>query len=87
MAAIKETLYSIIEPAVAALGLELVGFELVQSNNSTLLRVYVDHENGIGIDAIEKVSRQISADDGRGRAYSESLYVGSVFSRIKSAAL
>lgn len=61
MTAVKDKLENIIEPAVTALGYELVGCELIQSGNSTTLRVYVDDENGIGIDAITKVSRQISA--------------------------
>lgn len=61
MAVAKERLNSIIEPAVTALGYEFVGYQLVQSGNSAVLRVYVDDENGISIDAIEKVSRQISA--------------------------
>lgn len=61
MAVAKERLDTIIESAVAALGYEFVGYRLVQSGNSTVLRVYVDDQNGISIDAIEKVSRQISA--------------------------
>ncbi|MCB1827893.1 MAG: ribosome maturation factor RimP [Coxiellaceae bacterium] len=59
--AVKDKLERIIEPAVSALGFELVGFELIQSGNSNTLRVYVDGENGIDIDAITQVSRQISA--------------------------
>jgi len=57
----KQKLDDVIEPAVAALGYEFVGHQLIQSGHSTILRVYVDAENGISIDAIEQASRQISA--------------------------
>ncbi len=61
MAPIKHDLNCIIESAVAALGFDFVGCDLVQSGGSTVLRVYVDTVNGIDIASIEKVSRQISA--------------------------
>ena len=52
---------NIIEPAVAALGYELVGIESVQEGKSRLLRVYVDGENGIGLDDLADLSRQVGA--------------------------
>jgi ribosome maturation factor RimP len=58
---IKTELEGIIESAVIAQGCELVGCEMIQSGNRTTLRVYVDAANGIGIDDITQVSRQISA--------------------------
>ena len=61
MTTVKGELERIIESAVSALGIDFVGCELIQSGKSTVLRVYVDEINGIDIDAIEKVSRQISA--------------------------
>lgn len=55
-------LQTIIEPAVTALGYELWGCEWVGAGkNRRLLRVYVDGENGISLDACAKISRQISA--------------------------
>lgn len=55
-------LQMIIEPAVTALGYELWGCEWVGAGkNRRLLRVYVDSENGVNIDACAKISRQISA--------------------------
>lgn len=57
----SQELRDIIEPAVTALGYELVGCEVVQEGKHSVLRVYVDGENGISIDAITDVSRQISA--------------------------
>jgi ribosome maturation factor RimP len=55
-------LQSIIEPAVKALGYDLWGCEWVGAGkNRRLLRVYVDREEGVNIDACAKISRQISA--------------------------
>jgi len=61
MATVKRELQEIIEPAVTALGYELVGCEVSQDGKRCVLRVYVDAENGITIDAITQISRQISA--------------------------
>jgi len=61
MTAVKPELLEIIEPAVTALGYELVGCEINQNGKRSVLRVYVDGEGGISIDAITQISRQISA--------------------------
>lgn len=49
-------LRNLIEPAVTALGYELVGVELSRG----LLRVYIDHAEGIGVDDCQAVSYQVS---------------------------
>lgn len=49
-------LRKLIEPAVTALGYELVGVEL----STGLLRVYIDHEQGISVDDCQAVSYQVS---------------------------
>ena len=54
-------LTELLEPAVKALGFELWGLEYLTSGRHGLLRVYIEHENGIKIEDCEKVSRQISA--------------------------
>lgn len=54
-------LEELLEPAVVALGLELVGSELVARSGSSLLRVYIDSPNGVSIDDCERVSKQIAA--------------------------
>lgn len=51
----------LIEPAVMALGYELLGCELFHQGRYSLLRVYIDQERGISIDDCERASRQISA--------------------------
>ncbi len=47
-----------IEPAVTALGFELVGVEYSGSNG--MLRVYIDHKDGITVDDCQAVSHQVS---------------------------
>ena len=61
MVTLAQKINAIIEPAVQALGYELVGCELQDQGRRKLLRVYVDGEKGITIDACAKVSRQIGA--------------------------
>lgn len=61
MAQTSKALNEIIQPAVVALGYEFVGCECLSQGHGTLLRVYVDSKDGIGLDEIAKVSRQISA--------------------------
>ena len=53
-------LQALIQPSVEALGYELVGIEHLPQGKHSLLRVYIDSENGIQIDDCEKVSHQIS---------------------------
>ena len=51
----------LIEPTVKALGLELWGIELSQQGKYSLLRIYIEREQGVLIEDCEKVSRQVSA--------------------------
>ena len=53
-------LVNLIEPIVEGLGYECVGIEYNSHPNHGLLRVYIDHENGILLDDCTKVSHQIS---------------------------
>jgi ribosome maturation factor RimP len=52
-------LRKLLEPAVSALGFELVGVEFV-SGRRGLLRLYIDSEDGISIDDCQAVSHQVS---------------------------
>ena len=52
-------LRELIEPAVTALGYELVGVEFTHGKTG-VLRVYIDHPEGIGVDDCEAVSHQVS---------------------------
>ena len=53
-------LEQLIEPAVRALGFELVGVEYMPQGRHSLLRIYIDSPHGIGLEDCEKVSHQVS---------------------------
>ena len=61
MAKIADKGLSIINPSIEDLGYELLGIEYVPSGKHSILRLYIDSENGIGVDDCEIVSRQVSA--------------------------
>ncbi len=61
MATIRDKLYEIITPVVEGLEYELVGIEYLPQGKHSLLRIYIDQEEGITLDDCEKVSRQVSA--------------------------
>ena len=57
-----EELSGLLAPAIADLGLELVGIEFSPNTHGSLLRVYIDEsERGVNIDDCERASREISA--------------------------
>ncbi|NVJ59661.1 MAG: ribosome maturation factor RimP [Gammaproteobacteria bacterium] len=60
MAMIDE-LNSLIEPAVEAVGFEFVGLEYIVQGRQSVLRIFIDHEEGITVDNCADVSRQVSA--------------------------
>ena len=58
----NDELSQLLEPAIADLGLELVGIEFSPNAGGSLLRVYIDEaERGVTIDDCERASREISA--------------------------
>jgi ribosome maturation factor RimP len=61
MAQANAQLQAIIEPAVTALGFELVGIEYLSQGRHSVLRIYIDHEDGIDVEDCAEVSRQVSA--------------------------
>jgi len=61
MATIREKLHALIAPVAEGLGYELVGVEYLPQGKHSLLRIYIDQEEGITLDDCEQVSRQISA--------------------------
>ncbi len=60
MSRVAEQVTALIEPAVAALGYELLGVEYLPQGRHSLLRVYIDAEDGITLDDCERVSHQVS---------------------------
>ncbi|MFM2484378.1 ribosome maturation factor RimP [Celerinatantimonas yamalensis] len=61
MATIEQRLTEMLEPAVDALGYELIGVEFVNAGKHSILRLYIDHEQGITVDDCAAVSHQVSA--------------------------
>jgi len=58
---LEQKLTAMLEPAVEALGFEMVGVEFVRAGKHSILRVFIDHENGINVDDCADVSHQVSA--------------------------
>ncbi len=50
MAKIADKVFSIINPIVIDMGYELLGIEYVASGKLSVLRIYIDCEEGIGVD-------------------------------------
>ncbi|TEU26954.1 MAG: ribosome maturation factor RimP [Gammaproteobacteria bacterium] len=61
MAKIADKIEALIDPVIVDMSYELVGIEYVASGKHSTLRIYIDSENGIGVDDCEAVSRQVSA--------------------------
>ncbi len=55
-----DRLTTIIEPIVSRMGYEFVGVELLPREKQSVLRVYIDSENGVLIEDCAKVSHQLS---------------------------
>jgi ribosome maturation factor RimP len=60
MVRVSERLQAIIEPAVTVLGYELVGVEYVSQGRHSVLRIYIDSEDGVTVDDCARVSHQVS---------------------------
>lgn len=50
-----------LRPAVEEVGKELLGVEFISAGNQSVLRLFIDHENGINVDDCAEVSRQVGA--------------------------
>lgn len=61
MATKEQQLHDLIAPAVTALGYEMWGLEYLTHGGETVLRVFIDSENGINVDDCAAVSHQASA--------------------------
>ncbi len=56
-----DRLERLIRPVVEGLGCTLWGIEYRPQKRSALLRVFIDKDDGVGMDDCERVSRQLSA--------------------------
>ena len=57
---LEKKLSNLFEPVIESMAYELVGVELTGSGNGTILRIYIDAENGITVDDCQAVSYQVS---------------------------
>ena len=72
--ALRDQIEQLIEVPIESLGYELVGVEYIKNGQHTVLRIYIDAEQGIGIEDCERVSHQVSGilevEEPIGSAYS-----------------
>jgi ribosome maturation factor RimP len=61
MAKISDKINELITPSIEDLGYELVGVEYISSGKHSILRVYIDTDQGVYINDCEKVSHQLSS--------------------------
>ncbi|OUS31329.1 ribosome maturation factor RimP [Thalassotalea sp. 42_200_T64] len=61
MSNFEQKLSEMLRPSVEMTGVELLGIEYISAGNNSVLRLYIDHENGIDVDNCAEVSRQVSA--------------------------
>ncbi|HEB95215.1 MAG TPA: ribosome maturation factor RimP [Sedimenticola thiotaurini] len=60
MTGTADGLTRLIESAVVPMGYELVGVEYLDQGHGGVLRVYIDHADGISVDDCARVSHQVS---------------------------
>ena len=58
---LQDEIEQLLRPTIESMGYELWGCEYLAQGKHSLLRIYVDKEDGIGIADCEQVSRQVSA--------------------------
>jgi ribosome maturation factor RimP len=61
MSSVQERLTDLLDPVVEALGCELWGVEYLTQGRSAVLRIFIDKQEGIGVEDCERVSRQVSS--------------------------
>jgi ribosome maturation factor RimP len=61
LAKFEQKLTDLLRPAVEETGKTLIGIEYISAGNNSILRLFVDHENGINVDDCAEVSRQVGA--------------------------
>jgi len=61
LAKFEQKLTDMLRPAVEETGKKLLGVEYISAGNNSVLRLFVDHENGINVDDCAEVSRQVGA--------------------------
>lgn len=57
----QDELIQLLTPTITDMGYELWGCEYLSQGRHSLLRIYIDKPDGIGIEHCQEVSRQVSA--------------------------
>lgn len=57
---VQERVRAVVEPLLAPTGVELFDVEVLGSGRSRVLRLYVDRDGGVDLDAIAEVSQAVS---------------------------
>ena len=57
---LSDKLLELLQPTVVGLGYELLGIERLRGAGGLLIRIYIDHENGISAKDCEYVSKHVS---------------------------
>jgi ribosome maturation factor RimP len=73
-AADAERVVGLLEPAVAAMGMDLEDVRITSAGRRRLLRIVVDADGGVSLDDIALVSRELSATLDRAAAMGEASY-------------
>jgi ribosome maturation factor RimP len=73
-AADAERIVGLLEPAVAALGMDLEDVRITSAGRRRLLRIVVDADGGVSLDDIALASRELSATLDRAAAMGEASY-------------
>lgn len=58
--ALRDTLIELLEPTIEAMGYELVELDCSTNPKNGLVRIYIDKDDGVGLDDCEAVSHQVS---------------------------
>jgi len=61
LAKFEQKLAELLRPAVEEVGKDLLGVEFVNAGKHSILRLFIDHVDGINVDDCAEVSRQVSA--------------------------
>ena len=69
-----ERIVGLLEPAVAAMGLDLETVRITAAGRRRLLRIVIDADGGVSLDDIAQVSREVSATLDRAAAMGEASY-------------
>jgi len=58
--AVSDQIEQLVEGPIESLGYMLVGIEYIKDGRDTVLRIYIDSDQGISIEDCERVSHQVS---------------------------